>query len=128
MHRVLALSLALLLVLSAARGDDKDKGKWVPISESVTSKVKPGYPGKGTAGVAVDPSNGDVYMVVSDQGMWKSTDKGETFTRVDGKAIGGRCETGFALNFDPAGKRLACFMIYGSCASTDDGGKTWTAW
>src|SRR3954467_10288634 len=113
--RVLALSLALCLVLSAARADDN--GKWVPISESVTSKVKPGYPGKGTAGVAVDPSSGDVYMVVSDQGMWKSTDKGETFARTDGKAVGGRCETGWALNFDPAGKRLACFMIYGSCAS-----------
>ena len=75
--------------------------------------MKPGYPGK-TAGVTVDPATGDVYMVVSDQGLWKSTDKGETFERVDGKAIGGRCETGFALNFDPAGKRLACFMIYGS--------------
>jgi photosystem II stability/assembly factor-like uncharacterized protein len=118
----------VFLLASAARGDDPDKGKWVTISESVTSRVKPGYPGKGTAGVTVDPSNGDVYMVVSDQGLWKSTDRGGTFTRIDGKAVGGRCETGWALNFDPAGKRLACFMIYGSCASTDDAGKTWNAW
>ncbi|HSQ58025.1 MAG TPA: hypothetical protein VLM40_20035, partial [Gemmata sp.] len=123
--RVLSLCVALLFPI-AARADD-DKGKWVPISANVLAKVKPGYPGK-TAGVAVDPATGDVFMVVPDQGIWKSTDHGESFTRVDGKAIGGRCETGFALNFDPAGKRLACFMIYGSCATTEDGGKTWTAW
>ncbi|MEY2411003.1 MAG: hypothetical protein QOF48_3673, partial [Verrucomicrobiota bacterium] len=30
------------------------------------------------------------------------------------------------LNFDPAGQRLFCSMIYGSSARTDDGGKTWT--
>lgn len=126
MYRALPLGFALLLSpLAAARSEDK--GKWVPISDGVTAKVKPGYPGK-TAGVTVDPASGDVYMVVPDQGLWKSTDGGENFERVDGKAVGGRCETGFALNFDPAGKRLACFMIYGSCASTDDGGKTWAAW
>jgi photosystem II stability/assembly factor-like uncharacterized protein len=125
MPRVLSLCVALLFPLAARAADEK--GKWVPISAGVLEKVKPGYPGK-TAGVAVDPATGDVYMVIPDQGIWKSTDKGETFERVDGKAIGGRCETGFALNFDPAGKRLACFMIYGSCATTEDGGKTWTAW
>jgi len=126
MRCVALLGFAFLLPLAVARADDKDKGKWVAISDGVVAKVKAGYPGK-TAGVTVDPSSGDVYMVIPDQGMWKSTDKGETFDRVDGKAIGGRCETGFALNFDPAGKRLACFMIYGSTASTDDSGKNWTA-
>jgi len=39
------------------------------------------------------------------QGLWKSTDHGADIRRVDDKKIGGRCETGFALNFDPAGKR-----------------------
>jgi photosystem II stability/assembly factor-like uncharacterized protein len=125
MPRVLSLCLAFLLPLAVVGADDKDKEKWVPISESITAKFKAG-PFAKTAGVTVDPAAGDVYMIVSDQGMWKSTDKGETFERVDGKAIGGRCETGFALNFDPAGKRLMCFMIYGSSASTEDSGKTWT--
>jgi photosystem II stability/assembly factor-like uncharacterized protein len=103
-----------------------DEPKWTPISAEVLSQVKPGYPGK-TAGVTVDPASGDVYMVVPDQGIWKSTDHGEKFSRVDGMKIGGRCETGFALNFDPRGKRLMCFMIYGSSGWTDDAGKTWTA-
>src|SRR5262245_19440579 len=125
MHRVLSLCVALLFPL-AARADDTDKGKWVPISANVLAKVKPGYPGK-TAGVAVDPATGDVFMCVPDQGLWKSTDHGDTFVRADKGEIGGRCETGFALNVDPAGKRLMCFMIYGSSGWTDDGGTSWHA-
>jgi photosystem II stability/assembly factor-like uncharacterized protein len=122
----LALFVSLLFIIPAALRAQDDKEKWVSISEPVTSKLKVGYPGKGTAGVAVDPATGDVYMVVSDQGLWKSTDQGETFTRIDNKNVTGRCETGWALNFDPAGKRLMCFMIYGNSAATDDAGKTWT--
>jgi photosystem II stability/assembly factor-like uncharacterized protein len=74
----------------------------------------------------VDRANGSVFLVVNDQGLWKSTDHGATFTRCDNKTIGGRCETGWALQADPAGKRLACFMIYGDSAITTDSGATWT--
>ena len=107
-------------------------GEWVNISDGVLKELtdagkKIGYPGM-TAGVATDPGTGDVYMVVCDHGLWKSSDAGMTFKRIDGGKIGGRCETGFALNFDPAGKRLACFMIYGSCASTEDAGENWKPW
>jgi hypothetical protein len=108
------------------------KGQWVPISDGVVAQLerdgkKIGYPGL-TAGITVDPAGGDVYMVVCDQAIWRSTDRGKTFARADGGAVGGRCETGHALNFDPAGRRLACFMIYGPCASTPDGGQTWVKW
>jgi photosystem II stability/assembly factor-like uncharacterized protein len=127
---ILAILFSIALSFAAtARGE---KGQWTPISDDVISQLeksgkKVGYPGL-TAGVAVDPASGDVYMVVCDQGLWKSTDAGKTFTRIDHNTIGGRCETGFALDFDPAGSRLACFMIYGSCASTPDAAATWTAW
>ena len=100
-------------------------GEWINISDTVTASLKPGYGGP-TAGVTVDRAGGDVFMVVSDLGLWRSADHGATFARCDDKAIGGRCETGWALQADPAGKRLACFMIYGSSAMTADGGKTWT--
>jgi len=116
----------LLLVVFASGSQAAEKEVWEPISAEVLSKVKPGYPGK-TAGVTVDPATGDVFMCIPDQGLWKSTDHGDTFVRADKGEIGGRCETGFALNFDPAGKRLMCFMIYGSSGWTDDGGKTWHA-
>ena len=113
-------TLSLLLALTASAF----AGEWMNISDPVTSSLKPGYGGP-TAGVVVDRASGDVFMVVSDQGLWRSSDHGATFTRCDGNAIGGRCETGWALQADPAGKRLACFMIYGDSAMTADGGKTW---
>jgi photosystem II stability/assembly factor-like uncharacterized protein len=120
--RLLSVLLFILVAISALPA--AEKGVWQPISGDVLAKVKPGYPGK-TAGVAVDPATGDVFMCIPDNGLWKSTDHGDTFARADRGEIGGRCETGFALNFDPAGKRLMCFMIYGSSAWTGDGGKTW---
>jgi hypothetical protein len=103
--------------------------QWVDISAKVIQSLaredkKIGYPGK-TGGIAVDRITGDVFMVIPDQGIWRSSDHGNSFTRVDGGKIGGRCETGFALNFDPLGKRLACFMLDGPSGYTLDGGKTW---
>lgn len=104
-------------------------GGWIEISAGVLDGLaaegkKPGYPGK-TAGIAVDRVTGNVFMIVADQGIWRSSDHGKTFVRIDGGAIGGRCETGFALNLDPKGKRLACFMLDGSSAVSLDGGMTW---
>ena len=115
------LPLLAVLVSSAFAGE------WTNISDPVTAQVKPGYGGP-TAGVVVDRASGEVFMVVNDQGLWRSGDHGATFARCDEKNIGGRCETGWALQADPAGKRLACFMIYGDSAGTADGGKTWTKW
>ena len=104
-------------------------GGWTDISAKVLKGLaaegkKPAWPGK-TAGIAVDRITGDVFMIVPDQGIWRSSDHGDSFARVDGGVIGGRCETGFALNFDPKGKRLACFMLDGPSGYTLDGGKTW---
>lgn len=109
----------------------KPAAEWVNISEAVVQSVvdegkKLAWPG-GTAGVAVDPHSGDLYMVVTGQGVWKSVDGGEKFTRCDGGKVSGRCETSYSLNVDPAGKRLACFMLDGTCAWSGDGGATWHA-
>jgi len=121
----------LILCTIEHRAAGQTDAKWIDISSPIVQKLtaegqKTAWPGE-TAGVAVDPASGDVYMIVTGQGVWKSTDAGKSFTRVDGGKVGGRCETSFALNVDSGGQRLACFMLDGKCAWTGDSGKTWTA-
>ncbi len=96
------------------------KNAWVPVLE-------------GTGGVVADRAGGEVFAVVTGkeifkekgQGLWKSTDGGATFARVDGGVISGRCETGYGLYMDPNGRRLYCFMLDGASGFTLDGGQTW---
>src|SRR5438132_5911740 len=125
--KILGVILALCATFAQAQ---QPAANWINISNPIVQKLtdagkKIAWPGQ-TAGVAVDPSTGDVYMIIPDQGIWKSSDRGATFSRADNGEIGGRCETGYSVNVDPAGGgRLACFMLDGKCAMTLDGGKTW---
>ena len=126
-----ACFLAAGLLFIPGRFSRAAEANWVNISAPIVDKIKESskkqpWP-EVTAGVAVDPATGDVYMVVTGEGIWKSTDAGKTFERVDGGKISGRCETAFALNFDSSGKRLACFMLDGKCGWTGDAGKTWNS-
>jgi len=129
-----SVAIAFLIIFTAQMGhsaEEKTDASWVDVSSKIVQKLtdagqKTAWPGE-TAGVAVDPTSGDVYMIVTGQGIWKSTDTGKTFARVDGGKVGGRCETSFALNADSGGKRLACFMLDGKCAWSGDSGQTWTA-
>jgi photosystem II stability/assembly factor-like uncharacterized protein len=134
--RGVAWSLAgvvVLLVASVGSADETEapQRRWETISDEVLEQleqqgIETAWPG-GTAGVGVDPKTGDVYMIVAGQGVWKSSDQGKSFARCDGGKVSGRCETSYALCFDPAGQRLACFMLDGKCAWTGDSGKTWHA-
>jgi photosystem II stability/assembly factor-like uncharacterized protein len=125
----LALAAFLSAVDCLAAEPEQPQARWVSVSDATLrqlagSGIKTDWPGE-TAGVVVDPSTGDVFMIVAGQGVWKSVDRAKTFERCDGGKVGGRCETAFSLNFDPTGKRLACFMLDGKCAWTGDGGRTW---
>jgi photosystem II stability/assembly factor-like uncharacterized protein len=79
-------------------------------------------------GIAVDRTNGDVYGVQKRLGVCKSVDQGATFqppgTAVTSPKAG--TMSSFSLNVDPAGKRMACFVIYETGGMTTDAGKTWT--
>ena len=139
---VVSAGLAALLALPALGlrpGQTPRTGKsayaqsgssWVPISDYLLKKLteegkKISFPG-GTAGVSVDRKTGDVSVVVPGQGLWRSRNKGKTFERIDGGIIGGSCETGYSINADPAGSRLACFLLDGQSGMTLDDGKTWS--
>jgi photosystem II stability/assembly factor-like uncharacterized protein len=130
--RILAPAQWVLAFALAHPAVGQEPSPWVPISDAVVAKTPEGTKKlssfeQATAGVAVDPKSGDVYMIVNRHGMWKSTDGGKTFARCDGGKVSGRCETSFSLNADPDGNRLACFMLDGKCAWTGDGGQSWTA-
>jgi len=57
--------------------------------------------------------------------LWSSDDHGDHFAPIASGTIGGRCEFGYAMNSDPTGGRLACFMLDGKAGIMADGGKTW---
>src|SRR5262245_51893169 len=102
MRFIVLLALILTPVLFAV---DDEKGKWVSISDDVVAQLekdgkKIAWPGLA-AGMAVERTTGNPFMVISGQGIWRSTDQGKTFQRLDGGHIGGRCETGYSLDFDP---------------------------
>ena len=103
---------------------------WISVSDDLLKQLMAGgkkiAPPGGTTGVCVDRATGDVSIVVADQGVWRRSPGGTGFTRLDGGSITGHCETGSALNTDPAGQRIACFMLDGQSGMTVDNGKTWS--
>jgi hypothetical protein len=103
------------------------KGKWVHVPIAI-GKVK-----CRMNGVAVDRTNGDVYILPLKgelhyanvgMGVWKSSDKGATFVRMTDEVTGG-CGAWGGMDIDPAGGKLAVYPMYNSGALTLDAGKTW---
>ncbi len=125
------LTLAVTSIL--AQGLSGDAGRWVEISAGVLDELGKTHPisadiyARGTAGVSVDRTTGDVYLLANNIGICKSSDQGKTFRLVSGNFVTGRFETGWSLNIDPSGRRLMCFTIYGAAGSGLESGKTWTA-
>ncbi len=66
----------MVLGLSAAMR----AGDWQAIPLDQITKDKPGY--GGLSGVVVDHANGDVYVFVSDLGLFRSADQGQTWDRL----------------------------------------------
>jgi hypothetical protein len=104
------------------------KGEWVevPITIGKTKGLM--------CGVAVDRTTGEVYVLPlrvvlhgenAGLGVWKSTDHAATFMRADNGEINGGCGVWGGMDMDPAGGKLAIFVMYGYCGVTLDSGKTW---
>jgi photosystem II stability/assembly factor-like uncharacterized protein len=85
---------------------------WQPVTEALIAAEKPGY-GK-LCGVAVDHASGDVYVNLSDRGLYRSKDAGKSWQPL-GKPFKGRTEWPGCLMLDPfGGQRLVCALVYGS--------------
>lgn len=125
-----AIAFAMIVPRFVSAQATQPATDWVNISDGIVkpltdSGVKIPWPGQ-TAGVTVDSATGRVFMDVTGIGLYASDDHGDHFTRIAENQVTGRCEYGYSLNADPAGSRLACFMLDGKCGMTLDGGKTWS--
>jgi photosystem II stability/assembly factor-like uncharacterized protein len=119
--RNLSLALLACLALSVAPA----AAQWQPLTANLVAKEKPGY-GK-VCGVAVDHKTGNLYLDLSDRGIYRSIDLGKTWTR-RGKEIKGRAEWPGCMMLDPVSgsKKLVVALVYGGpIAVSPDLGDTW---
>jgi hypothetical protein len=118
---VLTVIVALLIGVSARAAE-----RWTDISSSLMQRLtnngaKPAWPG-GCSGVVVNRTNGDVTIKLVGLGLWRSSDQGKNWQRIDDNTISGRDETGWATSVDqntPA--RIASFSLDGAAGWTTDG-------
>src|SRR2546422_99270 len=100
--------------------------QWVDISTPLLEKltnsgVKVDWPG-GCSGVVVNRLNGDVVVKVVGQGLWRSSDQGANWARIDNNTVSGRDETGWATTVDQNNpRRMVSFSLDGLAGWTTDG-------
>ncbi|HTD86600.1 MAG TPA: hypothetical protein VK850_08480 [Candidatus Binatia bacterium] len=100
--------------------------QWIDISTTLVagltnSGVKLPWPG-GCSGVVVDWLKGDVVIKVVGQGLWRSSDQGATWKRIDNNTVSGRDETGWTTTVDQNDpKRMASFSLDGLAGWTTNG-------
>src|SRR2546423_4603292 len=113
--------VALLMDASAQAAET-----WTDISSPLLERLtnngaKAAWPG-GCSGVVVNRTNAEVTIKVVGFGLWRSSDKGKTWRRIDDNTISGRDETGWATSADQnAPSRLASFSLDGAAGWAADG-------
>jgi len=127
--RALTSHCALLIfccLASPFEGPVQAADQWTDISSKLVERLtnsgaKPAWPG-GCSGVVVNRTNGDVTIKVVGLGLWRSSDQGTNWQRLDAETISGRDETGWATSVDQnAPGRIASFSLDGGAGWTVDG-------
>jgi photosystem II stability/assembly factor-like uncharacterized protein len=99
---------------------------WQPVLTDLLKTEKTGF--GGLCGVVVDHPSGDVWVNLSDRGMFRSSDQGQTWTRVSESQPKGRTETPGCWLLDPTGPsgKMVTALVYGSPISVSaDRAVTW---
>jgi hypothetical protein len=99
---------------------------WQPIVTDLLKREKTGF--GGLCGVVVDHQSGDLWVNLSDRGMFHSSDHGKTWKRVSDTQPKGRTETPGCWLLDPMGKggKMVTSLVYGSAiAVSPDRAATW---
>ncbi len=105
--------LGFAVVLALAASPAVRAADWEATATDLISKEKPGY--GGLSGVVVDHATGEVYVYLSDRGLFHSKDQGKTWTNLEHGPTKGRTEWPGCLQIDPTGKskRLVAATVYG---------------
>lgn len=120
--RVVA-SILLIAIGTTSRAAEL---KWVPVTTELLRQEKTGF--GGLCGVVVDHHSGDVFVNLSDRGMFRSADQGETWKRASDAQPKGRTETPGCWLLDPTGKskRMVTAFVYGAPISVSSNyGQSW---
>ena len=99
---------------------------WQPVLSDVLKSEKTGF--GGLCGLVVDHKSGDVWVNLSDRGMFHSRDQGQTWKRVSDTQPKGRTETPGCWLLDPTGRSntMVTALVYGSPISVStDRAATW---
>jgi hypothetical protein len=108
----------LMLILSTSL---LQAGEWEPVTADLLKAEKPGY--GGLSGVVVERHSGDVFIWLSDKGLYKSTDHAQSFKQVT--AIKGRTEWPGCMQTNPSGpiKSWVIATVYGGPIVTSADGE-----
>jgi photosystem II stability/assembly factor-like uncharacterized protein len=116
------IASVLLLTLSSAPAPAAD---WEATTADLIKAEKPGY--GGLCGVVVDHATGDVFIDLSERGLYRSRDQGRTWKK-HGPVVKGRTEWPGCLMLDPTGKsgRMLMALVYGApVAVSEKAGEEW---
>ena len=99
---------------------------WQPVLTELLQSEKTGF--GGLCGVVVDYQSGDVWVNLSDRGMFHSRDQGQIWKRASDSQPKGRTETPGCWLLDPTshGGKMVTALVYGSPISVStDHAATW---
>ncbi len=114
-------TLCAFVLLGCAAG-----AEWQPVVTELLKSEKTGF--GGLCGVLVDHRTGDLWVNLSDRGMFHSADRGKSWRRVSDMQPRGRTESPGCWLLDPTGKtpRMMTALVYGSpVAVSADRAATW---
>src|SRR5215472_8001199 len=121
-----AVALSICIAVNTAPRAIQGAETWTDVSTTLlahltNSGVPLVWPG-GCSGVVVNRLTGEATIKVVGHGLWRSSDKGRTWTRTDDNTVSGRDETGWATSVDQERpNRMASFSLDGSAGWTADG-------
>jgi photosystem II stability/assembly factor-like uncharacterized protein len=116
-------TIAILIAATSGTAADPD---WRPVATELLQREKPGF--GGLCGMVVDHKTGELFVMLSDRGIFRSADHGATWTRTSTGSWKGRSEAPGCWLLDPTAKSdtMVSALVYGSpIAVSSDRAANW---